>query len=57
MPAAPYSFFVSNRYAESKLGAASILADWLVSVEGQLAIGAIQLNGQKLFNPSAASPK
>lgn len=46
-----------EKYARSKLGAARILADWLVSTEGQQAIGAFQVNGQKLFNPSAASPK
>jgi tungstate transport system substrate-binding protein len=41
----------------SKLDAARIFADWLVSPEGQQAIGAFQVNGQKLFNPSAASPR
>jgi tungstate transport system substrate-binding protein len=41
----------------SKLDAARIFADWLVSPEAQQAIGAFQVNGQKLFNPSAASPK
>jgi tungstate transport system substrate-binding protein len=46
-----------EKHAGPKLGAASILADWLVSAEGQQAIGAFQVNGQKLFNPSAASPK
>src|SRR4051812_19306523 len=46
-----------ERHAGSKLAAAKVLADWLVSSEGQQAIGAYQVNGQKLFNPSAASPK
>jgi tungstate transport system substrate-binding protein len=46
-----------EKHAGSKLGAAKILADWLASAEGQQAIGAFQVNGQKLFNPSAASPK
>ena len=46
-----------EKHAGSKLGAARILADWLASAEGQQAIGAFQVNGQKLFNPSAASPK
>lgn len=41
----------------AKLEAAKIFADWLVSTEGQQAIGAFQANGEKLFNPSAASPK
>jgi hypothetical protein len=46
-----------KRHLESKLDAGKIFADWLVSAEGQQAIGAFQVNGQKLFNPSAASPK
>ena len=44
-------------HAGAKLDAAKVFADWLVSSEGQQAIGAYQVNGQKLFNPSAASPK
>lgn len=36
---------------------AKILADWLVSPEGQQAIDAYQKNGEKLFNASAVSPK
>jgi tungstate transport system substrate-binding protein len=46
-----------EKHPGSKLAAARIFADWLVSAEGQQAIGAFQVNGQKLFNPSAASPK
>jgi tungstate transport system substrate-binding protein len=46
-----------EKHAGSKLAAAKAFADWLVSSEGQQAIGAYQVNGQKLFNPSAASPK
>jgi tungstate transport system substrate-binding protein len=46
-----------ERHAGSKLAAAKVFADWLVSSEGQQAIGAYQVNGQKLFSPSAASPK
>jgi hypothetical protein len=30
---------------------------WLVSPDGQQAIGAYQVNGEKLFNPSAGSPQ
>src|SRR6195952_398221 len=41
----------------AKLGLAKAFADWLVSSDGQQAIGAYQANGQKLFNPSAAAPK
>src|SRR5882724_6909087 len=44
-------------HAGAKLGPAKVLADWLVSAEGQRAIGAYQLNEQKLFQPSAGSPK
>jgi tungstate transport system substrate-binding protein len=46
-----------QKHAGSKLAAAKVLADWLVSSEGQQAIGAYQANGQKLFNPSANLPK
>jgi tungstate transport system substrate-binding protein len=46
-----------QKHAGAKLGLAKIFADWLVSSEGQQAIGAYQMGGQKLFNPSAESPK
>jgi tungstate transport system substrate-binding protein len=46
-----------EKHAGAKLAAAKVFADWLVSSDGQQAIGAYQLNGQKLFNPSARSPK
>src|ERR1700738_1490764 len=46
-----------QKHAGAKLTAAKAFADWLVSSEGQQAIGAYQVNGQKLFNPSAGSPK
>jgi tungstate transport system substrate-binding protein len=46
-----------QKHAGSKLAAAKVFADWLVSSEGQQAIGAYQMNGQKLFNPSAGLPK
>src|SRR5882762_6669753 len=46
-----------QKHASSKLAAAKAFADWLVSSEGQRAIGAYQMNGQKLFEPSAGSPK
>jgi tungstate transport system substrate-binding protein len=32
-------------------------ADWLLSPEGQAAIGAYRVDGQQLFHPSAAAPK
>jgi tungstate transport system substrate-binding protein len=41
----------------ARLDAAKIFADWLVSPEGQQAIGAYQVDGQQLFHPSATSPK
>src|SRR3984893_8859303 len=47
----------SEKHAGAKLAMAKAFADWLVSSEGQQAIGAYQLNGQKLFNPSADAPK
>jgi len=46
-----------KKHGKPRLAEAKILADWLVSPEGQLAIGADQVNGQKPFNASAASPK
>jgi tungstate transport system substrate-binding protein len=46
-----------QKHANAKLDDAKVFADWLVSPEGQQAIGAYQMNGKKLFNPSAASPK
>jgi tungstate transport system substrate-binding protein len=46
-----------QKHADAKLAAAKVFADWLVSSDGQQAIGAYQVNGQKLFNPSAGSPK
>ncbi len=46
-----------QKHADAKLGAAKMLADWLVSPDGQQAIGAYQMGGQHLFTPSAAAPK
>jgi tungstate transport system substrate-binding protein len=46
-----------QKHADAKLALANTFADWLISSEGQQAIGAYQANGEKLFNPSAASPK
>jgi tungstate transport system substrate-binding protein len=36
---------------------ATRFAQWLVSPEGQEAIGAYKVNGEQLFHPSAAAPK
>jgi tungstate transport system substrate-binding protein len=46
-----------QKHQDTKIATAKVFADWLVSSEGQQAIGAYQVNGQKLFNPSAGSPK
>jgi tungstate transport system substrate-binding protein len=46
-----------KKHGPARLAEAKILADWLVSPEGQQAIGSYQVNGEKLFNASAASPK
>jgi tungstate transport system substrate-binding protein len=46
-----------EKHAGAKLSSAKAFADWLVSPDGQQAIGAYQVNGEKLFNPSAGSPK
>jgi tungstate transport system substrate-binding protein len=46
-----------KKHGRPRLPEAKILADWLVSPEGQKAIDAYQKNGEKPFNASAASPK
>jgi tungstate transport system substrate-binding protein len=46
-----------QKHEGAKLAAAKIFADWLVSPEGQQTIGDYQKSGERLFNPSAASPK
>ena len=46
-----------KKHGKPRLTEAKILADWLVSLEGQQAIDGYQKNGEKLFNASAASPK
>ena len=40
-----------------KQALAKRFAQWLVSPEGQAAIGAYQVKGEQLFHPSAAAPK
>jgi tungstate transport system substrate-binding protein len=46
-----------SKHSSAKLAAAKQFADWLVSDDGQKAIGAFTVGGQKLFVPSAAAPK
>jgi tungstate transport system substrate-binding protein len=46
-----------RKHGPARLAEAKVFADWLVSPEGQQAIDAYQVNGEKLFNASAASPK
>ena len=46
-----------QKHANAKLDDAKAFADWLISGDGQQAIGAYQVNSEKLFNPSAAAPK
>ena len=46
-----------QKHGRDKLDEARQLADWLVSVEGQRAIGAYELHGEQLFHPSATAPK
>jgi tungstate transport system substrate-binding protein len=43
-----------QKHSDAKLSVAKAFADWLVSSEGQFAIGAFRVDGQVLFNPSAA---
>jgi tungstate transport system substrate-binding protein len=46
-----------KKHGKPRLAEAQVFADWLVSSDGQQAIGAYQVNGQKPFNASAASPR
>jgi tungstate transport system substrate-binding protein len=46
-----------EKHANAKLAEAERLASWLISPEGQQAIGSYEVSGQQLFHPSAASPK
>jgi len=45
------------RHPEAKQTPARRFADWLVSPEGQAAIGAYKINGEQLFHASADAPK
>jgi tungstate transport system substrate-binding protein len=45
------------KHAEARLEAAHRLAEWLVSPDGQRAIGAFRRDGEQLFHPSAAAPR
>ena len=45
------------KYPVPKQALAKRFAQWLVSPEGQAAIGAYQVDGEQLFHPSAAAPK
>jgi tungstate transport system substrate-binding protein len=46
----------SDRIPVAKQALARRLAAWLLSPEGQAAIGAYEVNGEQLFHPSAAFP-
>jgi tungstate transport system substrate-binding protein len=45
------------KHANAKLAEGHRFAEWLVSTEGQKAIGAFQVQGGQLFHPSAAAPR
>jgi tungstate transport system substrate-binding protein len=45
------------KHLDAKLAAAHGFADWLVSADGQEAIGAFRVDDQRLFNPSSDHPK
>ena len=45
------------KHPDAKLAAAHRFADWLISVNGQVAIGAFCVGDQQLFNPSADHSK
>ena len=46
-----------EKHGKDRLDEARRLADWLISPEGQRAIGAYEMHGEQLFHPSAAAPK
>jgi tungstate transport system substrate-binding protein len=46
-----------QKHGGLKLAVAHVFANWLVSPEGQAAIGAYQVNGERLFNPSAGKER
>jgi tungstate transport system substrate-binding protein len=46
-----------SKHPDAKLATAHIFAEWLVSTDGQAAIGAYKMDGEQLFHPSAAAPK
>jgi tungstate transport system substrate-binding protein len=46
-----------EKHPGPRLAAAHRLAEWLVSPEGQEAIGDYRVDGEQLFHPSAASPR
>lgn len=46
-----------KKHPQAKQEPARRFADWLLSPEGQTAIGAYQVNGEQLFHPSANAPK
>jgi tungstate transport system substrate-binding protein len=45
------------KHPAAKLGLAHRLAEYLVSGEGQAALGAFRVGGEQLFHPSAAAPR
>ena len=46
----------SAKHPDAKLAAADRFADWLVTADGQAAIGSYRIDGQQLFHPSADHP-
>ena len=46
-----------EKHANAKLGLTKTLADSLASPDRQRAIGDYQVDGQRLFNPSATTPR
>jgi tungstate transport system substrate-binding protein len=49
--------FDPEKHPGERSTAAHRLAEWLVSAEGQAAIGGYQVDTQQLFHPSAADPR
>jgi tungstate transport system substrate-binding protein len=45
------------KHPAAQLAAAHRLAEWLLSAQGQAAIGNFRVDGEQLFHPSAAAPR
>jgi len=52
-----YDVILLEKHPVPKQALAQRFAQWLLSPEGQAAIGGYEVAGEQLFHPSAAAPK